>query len=153
MIRVKNTRNLILYIPETGMMTDSEAERSIFSHVSTVLLELEATNVKLLLSTLMRFILELFVSTANALEPVTLRLVSRGSLDVNNSLFPLLVHASAFEFPTVHMQVTVSPGHTDCLSQSTEVVSTIAQAVLKHNNLQDITYQLEETQWRSLYQH
>jgi hypothetical protein len=118
------------------MMMDFEVERSIFSHVSILLLELEATKVKLLVITLRPFMLELSVSTAkNVLEPVTLHLISEGSLDIKNTLFPSLVHASEFELSVVQVQVTVSPGHTDCLSQSIEVVFTVNNntIVMKHN--------------------
>lgn len=108
------------------MMTGSEVERSTFSHVSTLPLEPEATNVRLLVITLMPFASELSVSTANVLEPVTLRLVLGGSVEANINLSPLLVQASVLEFPVVQIQVTCSPEHTDCLSQLTEVVSKIA---------------------------
>ena len=108
-------------------MTDSEVERPTFSHVSIMLLlELEAARVKLLVITLMPFVSELSVSTADALDPSTLRIVSRGSLDIKTTLFPSLVHASEFEFTVVQVQVTVSPEHIVCLSQITEVVSAVS---------------------------
>ena len=87
---------------------------------------LEATNVRLLVITLMPFLSELSVSTANVLEPVTSRLVCTGSVDANISRSLLLVQPSVFEFPVMQVQVTCSPGHTDCLLQMTEVVSKIA---------------------------
>ena len=106
---------------------DSEIERSL-EHVSTLLLELvlEVTKVRLLVITLMPFTLEFSVSTANVLEPVTLRLISTESVDANISRSPLLVQESVFEFPVVQVQVTVSPEHTVCLSQLIKVVSTVA---------------------------
>ena len=115
--RVKNVR----YSPEMGMMTDVVVERSVFSHAS--MLVVEATKVRLLVITLIPFVLELFVSTADVFEPATLRLVNRGSLDKKVSVLPLIIHASVFEFAVVQVTVTVSPEHTDCLSQVIEVVS------------------------------
>lgn len=76
---------------------------------------------KLLVITWIPFTLEFSVSTANALDPDTTLRVSRASFDENTSLFPLLVQASAFELPMAQVQVTVSPGHTDCLSHVTRV--------------------------------
>jgi hypothetical protein len=32
-------------------------------------------------------------------------------------MLPFVIQASVFEFPVAQAQVTVSPGHTDCLSQ------------------------------------
>ena len=66
---------------------------------------------------------ELPVSTANVPEPRTSRLVSKESSDVNSILVPLVIHASAFEFPVAQTQVTVSPGHADCLLQVSKVAS------------------------------
>ena len=109
--------------PEIGIITDLEVEWSTFSHVS--MLVIDTMKVKLLVITLMPFVSELFVSTANVLEPVTSRLVSRGSVEVNISRFPSLLHSSVLEFSIVQVQVTVSPRHTDCLSQTTEVAATI----------------------------
>ena len=102
-------------------MADSEVERSMFSHVN--LIEIEATKVRLLVITVIPFLLELFVRIANVLEPLILRLVPRASVDANVSLSSLLVQASEVEFPVVQVQVTVSPEHEDCLSQSIEVAS------------------------------
>ena len=102
-------------------MTDVVAERSVFSHVSMLIVE--ATNVRLLVITLIPFVAELLVSTADVFEPATLRLVDRGSVDVKVSVLPLIIHTSVFEFAVVQVTVTVSPEHTDCLSQVTEVVS------------------------------
>ena len=121
-------------------MTDSEVERPTFSHVSIILLlELEATRVKLLMITLIPFVSELFMSTANVLEPSTLRLVSRGSPDVKDTLFPSLVHACEFEFAVVQVQVTGSPEHTVCLSQTTKVVSAASNnnniIIMKYNKM------------------
>ena len=80
--------------------------------------------VRLLMITLKPFLLEFSVSTANVLEPVTLRLVCRGSVDEKAKLFPfIVVQLRAFEFHVTQMQVTVSPGHTDCLSQVVEITS------------------------------
>jgi hypothetical protein len=110
-------------VAEIGMMVDSEVERSTFSHVN--LMELEATKVRLLVITLMPFLLELSVRVANVLEPFTLRLDPRVSIDANVRLFSLLVQVREVEFPVVQVQVTVSPGHTDCLSHSIEVVSIV----------------------------
>ena len=108
-------------------MTDSEVGRSTFAHVSTTLLpKLEATKVRLLVITLIPLVSEVSASTAYVLEPVKSRLVPRGSVDAKVRLFPLLVQVSVFEFPVVQVQVTVSPRHTDCLSQTIEVVSKIA---------------------------
>ena len=105
-------------------MADSEIERSMFSHVNLIEL-LEAMKVRLLMITVIPFLLEVFVRVANVLEPLILCLVPRASVDANVSLLSLLVQASEVEFPVVQVQVTVSPGHADCLSQSIEVVSTV----------------------------
>ena len=107
-------------------MADSEVERSMFSHVN--LIELEATKVRLLVITVIPFLFEVFVRVANMLEPFILRLVPRASVDANVSLSSLSVQASEVEFPVVQVQVTVSPEHADCLSQSIEVASKILWA-------------------------
>ena len=52
-----------------------------------------------------------------------MHLVSRGSVDINTSLLPLLIHANAFEFPVAQVHVSLSPGHTDCLSHITKIAS------------------------------
>ena len=69
--------------------------------------------------TLIPFVSELSVRTAYVLGPNTLCLVIRGSLDINSSLVPLIVQASALEFPVAQIHVIVPPGHTDCLSHVT----------------------------------
>ena len=91
-----------------------------------MLVVLEEINVILLIITLTPFVSEFSVSTADILKPFALSLVRGGSFDANSSLVPLIIQVSAFEFPVVQMQVTVSPGHADCLSQSIEVMSIVA---------------------------
>lgn len=141
-------------------MADSEVERSMFSHVN--LIELEATKVRLLVITVIPFLLELSVRVANVLEPFILRLVPRVSVDPNVSLFSLSVQESEVEFPVVQVQVTVSPGHADCLSQSIEVASIVEkdkkilfQSIINILNLMChvIIYRPEEIQQTLLYQH
>ena len=109
------------------MKTDSVDERSTFSHITTLLILLGVMKVRLLTITLTPFLSEFSAITANVLELFTSRLVIRGSFDANSSLLPSVIHTSVFEFPVLQVQVTVSPGHTDCWSQSTEVESTIAE--------------------------
>ena len=104
------------------MMAVFEIERSTFSHISMWVME--ATKVKLLMITTIPFVSELLVSTANVLELV-LSLVNRGSVDEKVNVLPFVVQASVVEFPVVQVQVTVSPGHADCLSQVTEAAPTI----------------------------
>lgn len=105
------------------MITDFENERSTFSHVS--MLFIEAMKVRLLMITLMPFLSEFSLSTANVPEPFTLCLISRGSVDVKFSVLLPITHESVFDLPVAQTQVTVSPGYADCLSQITEVASTI----------------------------
>ena len=80
-------------------------------------------NVRLLVIIRTPLVTELPLSTANALEPCTLCLVSKESSEVNSIFGPLIFHASAFEFSVAQTQVTVSPGHADCLLQVSEVGS------------------------------
>lgn len=75
--------------------------------------------------TLMPFVSELSVITAYTLADI-LRLVSGVSFDVKVSVLPLVIHTSMFEFAVVQVQITVSPGHADSLSQVTEVASKTA---------------------------
>ena len=115
------------YLPTTGRMTVFFIARSTFSHVSTTSGSIELVEtliVILLMITLTLFLSEFSVSTADVLEPVTLCLVSGGSVDVKVNLLPLVIHTSVFEFPVMQAHVTVSPGHTVSLSQVTEVAST-----------------------------
>ena len=110
-----------------GIIIGSITVRSIFSHVSIIMGSFEEMlTVILLMITLILFTLEFSVSTANVLDPDTFRLVSRGSVDVNINLFPLLIQASEVEFPVIQVHVTVSPVHTDCLSHVTRVASAIS---------------------------
>ena len=113
-------------------MIDSDVERSTFSHVSILLIELEATNVRLLVITLIPFMSELFVRIADVLEPFISCLLSRGSFDVNTSLALLVTQTRAFEFPVVQVQVTLSLGHVDCLSQTT-VTEVAPKSKQKHS--------------------
>ena len=117
----------------TGTITDSEVERSTFPHMSTLLID--ATNVILLMITLIPFLSEFSVRTADVLDPFTFCLISRGSFAANINLFPLVVHTSVFEFPVVQVQVTVSPGHTDLLSHVTEVSSTKFVNIVHDNKI------------------
>ena len=87
--------------------------------------------VKMLVITLTSFVSEISVSITNALDPRTLCLIIKESFAINSSLFPLLIQASEFEFPVAQVQVTVSPGHTDCLSHVTRA----APAIIVHHDI------------------
>ena len=120
------------YLPVTGIIAEFEVERPPFSHVSRKVPLLEVTNVILLSVTTTPFVLDLSVSTAKPLKPLTLRNVDRVSPDVNSTtLLPLAVHERALEFPAAQVQVTVSPRHTDCLSHVTEV----SPSIKRENNM------------------
>jgi L-aminopeptidase/D-esterase-like protein len=68
--------------------------------------------------TLIPFTSEFSVSIANAFDVDMLRLVCIVSFDINCTPTPFVIQASVFEFPVAQVQVTVSPGHTDDLSQA-----------------------------------
>jgi hypothetical protein len=105
-----------------GTMRGVVIARSTFRHVSTISSE-EALTVRLLMITLIPFTSEFSVSTANEFDTDMLRLVSTGLFDMNCTLLPFVIQASVSEFPVVQVQVTVPPGHTDGLSQSTKGTS------------------------------
>ena len=85
------------------------------------------------MSTLIPFAMEFSVRTADPLSPGISRIASKASLDENSTLVPLTAHSKAFEFPVAHTQVIViSPGHRNCLSQTTDV------AAVKKKNQQEL---------------
>ena len=104
------------------MMAVLEIEWSTFSHVKIWVME--ATKVKSLLITTIPLVSEALVSTANVFELI-LSLVSGGSADEKVNVLPFIIQESVVEFPVVQIQVTVSPGHADWLSQVTDAASTI----------------------------
>ena len=109
-------------------------ERSTFRHVSTMFSE-EAPTVRLLMITLIPFMSEFSVSIANEFDADMSRLVCKGSLDINCTSVPLIIQANVFEFPVAHIQVTVSPGHTDFLSQVIKGVPTKNNIVMQTDRL------------------
>ena len=110
------------HLPEIGIRRAFVVEPLTFSHVNKIVSDVEAIKVRLLVITLTPFVLELPVSTAVVLEPLSSRLVSGGSSAVNSSLLPLFnTQANAFEFPIAEAHVTFSPRHADCLSHVIEV--------------------------------
>ena len=120
------------YLRKTGIVTGFEVELSTFSHwICRLVSSLEAVTVRLLVITSILFVLDLLVRIPNAFIS---RLVCKGSLDTNSSLFWSITHASLFELPVAQTQVTASPGHTDCLSQSTEISLSVKSECHNHNS-------------------
>lgn len=111
----------------TGMIIGSVIAWSTFSHVSIISETSEETLiVKLLIITLIPFTSEFSVSTANWFDPDTFCRIGTAAVDVNESVFPLLVQASESELPVIQVHVTVLPEHTASLSQVTRLASVIS---------------------------
>ena len=107
-------------------------ERATFSHVNRMVSCVEAIKVRFVVITLTPFVLELLVSTAYVLEPVTLRLVIKGGSNAANFILSsLIIQTSAFEFPVAEAHVTLSPRQANCLSQVIEV----SLSVLNKSNI------------------
>ena len=113
-----------------------EVERPTFSHrINRSVPLMKAVAVRLLAITLIPFLSYVSVRIPNVLEPVILCLVSKGSLDAKTSLPSSVTHISVFELPVAHSQVTVSPGHTDRLSQVIEISLSVKSRCNDHNTL------------------